>query len=410
MSGLSDGAKALRLLTDQPAWTHRRVESLAFLPSGEARRRVSWDYTMPGELAIAVSERRVAVPIATLKKRPLKRLDVRDGSGAAVSVWGTADNGRLAEEALASGYEAFTGSAPDNPANDAIRAIVYASSLAEVAGSIDDLVQQKGSGDEADLGIAFRAVAETLADNFLLVVEMPVESIGERTLVKASYDDSREFTPGAGGVFTAREVITIDGQGWNEAGSWHLEVHAPDGVMIERLWFESWDAESLEIRDFQEEAMAVSTAHVTSTHLPRDLTSSARATLRPANPGLLNQVTIGAAIAFVLLLIARVNAEQLSNLILGSGQSGPLAALAFSMPAFFLALLARGSEHELVSRVLAAPRLASFASASILWTAGVCFLWRLSASDLGDWLAGLTVAQLTVTGWLVSMRIVGGRV
>lgn len=62
---LSDGAKALRLLVDQPRWTHRRVESLAFLPNGEARRRVSWDYTLPSELAISVTDRRVALPIAS---------------------------------------------------------------------------------------------------------------------------------------------------------------------------------------------------------------------------------------------------------------------------------------------------------------------------------------------------------
>ncbi len=405
---LSDGAKALRLITDQRGWTHRRVESLAFLPSGEARRRVSWDYTLPLHLAIAAAADRVAVPIATLKKRPLKRLDVSSASGSALSVWGKAENGWLAEEALVSGFEALTGSLPGEEERRAINSIVYGPSLDAVQPIVDQLLERHESG-AADLAIAFRAVAETLADNFLFVVEVPVDTVGRRSLIKINYDDSRDLTPGRGSFFAAEEVVSIDGQGWSEAASWHLEVHAPAGLVVERLWFESWEADSLDVVDFQEDQRSPSTAHVTSTHLRRDLETSARAVLRPARPGLLNQVTVGAGIALLLLFLARMNSERLSELILASGQGSALAALAFSLPAFFLALLARSSEHELVSRVLAGPRLAALLSGAELWSAGVCFVLRTSSEALTECLSVLTVTQLAILGWLLFIRNVGGR-
>ena len=37
----------------------------------------------------------VAVPLSTLQKQPLKRLDVVSAEGGAVPVWGRAENGRL---------------------------------------------------------------------------------------------------------------------------------------------------------------------------------------------------------------------------------------------------------------------------------------------------------------------------
>lgn len=324
-------------------------------------------------------------------------------------MWGTAENGALAESALASAFESLTGRPSADAEVTAIAAIVYAESLGDVHGEIQELLGDRESAGDPDLAIAFRSLAETLADNFLFVVEMPADSVGQRTLVKVSYDDSREFTPTRSGLLSAREVITIDGQGWSEAASWHLEMHAPDGLVIERLWFESWESESLEIVDYQEDFLCSSTAHVTSTHLRRDRQTSARAILRPSNRGLLNQVTIAASIAFVLLWFARVSSTKLSELILASGQGSALAALAFSLPAFFLALLARGGEHELVSRVLVAPRIASLLSAAALWSAGVCFVWRLESQALADRLSVLAVVQLAILGWLVTMRVVGGR-
>jgi hypothetical protein len=111
VTGASDGAKALELVLAQAEWTHRRVESLAFEANGETRRRVSWDFTVPAELTIQSSGDRVAIPLATLRKVPLKRLDVRDAAGQAIPVWGTQENSQLAVAAL----QAAVGSGGPDP-------------------------------------------------------------------------------------------------------------------------------------------------------------------------------------------------------------------------------------------------------------------------------------------------------
>jgi hypothetical protein len=82
--------------------------------------------------------------------------------------------------------------------------------------------------------------------------------------------------------------------------------------------------------------------------------------------------------ALLWLTVARSNAiaEKLSM----PGGAASLGAVLFGLPAFFFAMLSRRSEHELVSKVLLGPRLASLGCALVLWAAGLILVWRPTAS------------------------------
>jgi hypothetical protein len=135
----SDGQKAVTLMLTQSAWTHRRAETTSLEPHGETRQRISWDFTVDPSLTIKASGERIAVPLATLVKQPLKRLDVTDASGGSLSIWGREDNGRLAVEALESGLIGILRRGVSEQERAILRDIVFAADYESAAPSLQAL-------------------------------------------------------------------------------------------------------------------------------------------------------------------------------------------------------------------------------------------------------------------------------
>jgi hypothetical protein len=412
----SVGARALNLVLTQSAWTHRRVDSLAFLPNGESHRRISWDFTVPDQLVIVVGKDRMAVPLATMAKRSLKRLDVRDASDAALPLWNSQNNAELAQRMLVAGLESATGLPPDSGLRTRLRLLTLAANADSAARELEDLdTWLREHGSEPDQHALLGGLARTFADAFLFVVEVPRAWAGTRTTVKVSYDDDRARAPRpiwesvrALGVpeLAGCSTLDIEAQGWADAASWHLEVHAPEGVRVRRLHVEVWSADTEDLRHEVDDGPDVATAHVAGQAIGRRDRAAAAASFSAARHGLLNHVTLGAVTALVLLMVATQAAEPLATR-LSSRQGGTsLAAAALAAPAFLMALISRGPEHELVARVLFAPRTASFVSAILLAAAGVLMLWTPPFDVLSRGLLLITLAQGAVVAWLARIRAV----
>jgi hypothetical protein len=93
------GAAFVPLVLAPAAWTHRRVETVDVLTFEIVRRRMSVDFTVPAELRDQLAIRGMdqsLVPLATLRKQPLRHFDLRDEGGRAVPVLGREHNGTLA--------------------------------------------------------------------------------------------------------------------------------------------------------------------------------------------------------------------------------------------------------------------------------------------------------------------------
>ena len=71
----------LQLLSDEPRWIHRRVETVDLLTQELVRRQISVDFTLPEPL---LADLRIGddgpwcAPIAILEKRPLRNFDLRE--------------------------------------------------------------------------------------------------------------------------------------------------------------------------------------------------------------------------------------------------------------------------------------------------------------------------------------------
>ncbi|MBC2933047.1 hypothetical protein [Nocardioides sp. zg-1228] len=412
--GLTVGARALRALLLPQVWIHRRVESLAFQPTGETRRRISWDLTPPQEWAIAITGERVALPLTTLHKRPIKRLDVTGPADESLVVWETERNGNLAAELMLAGLSTLGGAPASARVRELVRTIVFAESAEHVQAELDELLASDAFNHDADPNAAdeaeaVAALAKSLAEGFLLVVEIPRAWVGERTVVKVSYDDDRVSTSSERiDPWVGRTTLIVDARGSAGAASWHLELHAPANLTISRLRAAIWDSASEQVVRESEAAPSDSTSHINGRFEHLWWQAQAQVRFAPTTAGLLNQVTLGVLLGIALLVGASFAAAPLSDRLSQDGGSGTLAGLVFSFPALFMALLARSSEHQLVSRVLMAPRLASFCSAVSLWCAGVLVAWNPNEDVLSTGLGALATVQAAILFWLGLMRPVGG--
>lgn len=399
------GGSGLRLLLDPQSWIHRRVETVSFPPNGETRRRVSWDFTLPTDAVIPASRGRVVVPLTLLRKQPLKRLDVHDEAGTSLPVWGAEENGHLALTVLASGLAGLQGSAPDAGQLAALDHIVRAPNSAFATDDIDAVFFPRP--EKADEWAVLRALAEELADNFILVVELAEDVVGRRALVKMTYDD--ELGGAAARALRAGYATTVKGEAWSGAASWHLEVHAPEGLAVDDLSYESWDSTTLDLLDFDETTVTGHTAHITGSRVPSGARTDARLVIRPARVGLVNQTLVATWLAWALVTLGCLTTRSLVPVLMDADRAGSLAGVTLAVPAFLVALMARSQEHELASRVLLVPRMLNAATAAVLLAGAAALVLGLHESDLAWALRALFFVQGVLAMWAFAVwRSVGG--
>lgn len=405
----SRGRKALELLLTQSDWTHRRAETMSLEAHGETRQRISWDFTLPKELAIDASKGRVAVPLATLRKEPLKRLDVTDASGAAIPIWGTDDNGALATEALVSGLSGVLGRPPSKREHGALRSIVFGTRPEHYQPSLRVIRDALTRADRIAEGTPLMAVAEDLAQNFILFAELPAETAGARTLVKMQYEGDVNGDGEPATAYTVVHRAWFDGAAWSSTRSWHVEVHAPPGLAIHALTASRWDADDDDIKPLGVSPVLGHTAHVAGHTTPLGSLSWFELELRPARSGLVSQTLFGALATGLLLAGGVVFDGPLYEATKDPNRASAVVAVMLAVPAFLLALQSRGQEHGLVSRLLLVPRMVNLAVAIVLLFAAGALVLGTGEDSLTCTLRVLLAVQaaLLLAACVVWKRSVG---
>lgn len=341
------------------------------------------------------------------------RLDARDGAGNSLPVWGRSDNGHLACDVMAAGVERAQNAPPSPEQVALIERIAFASGVKDVRLELDSLFTGLAAAEEEsehDQGAVVRQVAESLAENFILVVEMPHEVAGNRALAKINYDgplsgSGRSLLDAA----IARNAITVAGADWSGARSWHLEVQAPDGLMVEHLNYEAWDPDELTLLAKGSSESAGSTAHISGYEVPPEARTEARLVFAPDPIGLVNQTVVAAGFSWCLLMVLCLQATQVADVVQSADRAGALAGITLAIPAVLVAWMARSPEHELVSRLLVVPRLLSASTALVLLLAAVTLVLGPSTEQLESTALLLFAAQWVLLVWAVYVRLpVGG--
>lgn len=339
-------------------WIFRRVEALSYLANGETQRRVSIDFQIPEGYAAAHDDQpSVLVPVGIIRKQPLTRFDMRSADGQALPVLETAANGRVAERIL----EHAVSAAFDLPATaderlrSLISAVVYApSDGAERALSalrsflLSDLTVQQEVAHRADPEPAQQYALQLAADLsqcFLLVVDCPRDLVQGRAILKYEYEDAIDLAPWRFRVSRPLQV-RIDRPSVGDAGSYHLEIRAPEGVA----------ARSLQIKDADASSDLVFLGRGPTVHgLVRGTRGDFEAAVRlvPERRGSVTWafgVGLAVALGFVAMTFAW---DPLHSWLATEPSKGSaLATVLLAFPAFLLVLLARTPEHFVASRVL----------------------------------------------------------
>ncbi|MDP3890504.1 hypothetical protein [Nocardioides sp.] len=399
----------MELLLTQGEWTHRRAETLSLEAHGETRQRVSWDFTLDPDLAIEASRNRIAVPLATLRKQPLKRLDVSDAGGTALPIWGKHHNGDIATEALVSGLSGVLGRGLSSGERAALENIVFAPDLDTALPYLKRIRRVLVRANRLEEGQPLLALAQDLGENFLLVVEVPADTAGTRSLVKMQYEGDvgeGESNP----PLSLLHAMRFEGAAWSSAASWHIEVHAPPGLAVRDLSAHVWDEDNEDVREIAVSPALGHTAHITSSTTPRGALTWAELELRPARAGLVNQTLFGAVATFLLLVLGVVFDAQVYAAVANPDRASAVVAVMLAVPAVLIALLSREQEHGLVSRLLLLPRMVNLLVAIVLLTAAAALVMGLDEEPLTWTLRSLLGVQsvLLVTALVVQGRSVGG--
>ena len=139
--------RCAQLLTTQPDWIHRRVESISFLNEGQTRRQISFDFTLSPKLRVwwdysdsgnfsadipngeAEGRGQIAVPLTFMRKGALVDFDLEDANGTRLPSVGKTANGEfelraLMDRAARLGWDPSRGSAIHEGAYCLIHSVV----------------------------------------------------------------------------------------------------------------------------------------------------------------------------------------------------------------------------------------------------------------------------------------------
>jgi hypothetical protein len=360
------GRQALTLVCDDVGWVYRRKESVSLEGSTTARRQVSVDFAVPGDVApLARTQQREPVyfaPVLFLRKAPrlLTKFDFRDESGRALALPTRKENGAtsaamlvcLAERVLghapsASVERELTAIAEDHPPRSHVLTDRFRTPAA-------DAERRQLCSDEV-----FSWLLSALADSS--VVTIPVASpTGERKVVKLSYDvpiadldySEAAYRYGLQGYLGYFDLPFLG------ARNYHFELHAPGGMeVIEAGFVDAAEPRKLlvthgpsnRVHFYRQEA------HATKSAL-------AYAQLRVTGKGFLS----GAAFASFLVAASVTACFAFASQLSQAATSTPSLLILF--PGVLANYVARPGRHPLTTHLL------SRARALLMVSGGVAFV------------------------------------
>lgn len=343
------GATTWLFMYRTDSWLHRRTESLRWVDHALVRRQVTVDLEMPLRPRPDALDTHL-IPIAILWKEPLDDFDLRDEGSNALPVLTRRENSWVAWSVLAAmGEIVAEESGFDTPLPLDVLEHMKAVAECDIESAEAALARlwkrrQKTSGalrrtlknDEW-----FRATAETLTYNFLLLTPLKHEP-GRRRVIKFSYvhDLPIERRPlwiqlGWAPVHYLPELPAID-----ESNSYHFTIYPPPGLRVSRV--EVLDDESEDVLARSDPRGEI--AHVYLGSVEPGTTAYADVTLRPSLPGLVRTGALFSLINAILLTLFLMLAEHVTT---DAGTS-----LLLTLPSVVAIFLVRPGEHPLATHLI----------------------------------------------------------
>lgn len=400
------GAALVDVVTRWNAWVYRRVDSVHPLVGERGRRRQSLDClpTPDPALAFHPEERaltsphdlrgQIMVPLAYVKKEPLREFDAKGPDGNVMPVLGTPDTTRYGV-AMVRSELMRTNSHVSGDLITLIEEIVGPATDEKALSAVDDLVE-KGNWDGCarvdprvfegnDAGELLR----TLVGRFLLIGLIDSQRAGSRQVLKYAYDWHVEGLPPKHfrlslkvALGWSRRKLEVPLEAASAAASYHLEFQTPPEARctLLRLPGES-GPDSL----FDDSRKPV--AHVHG-HYDQQPEENGELVVDLPFRGIRMTATVAAGFSFLTTLLALVLPG--AQAVWRSEPEGPATVLLVA-PAVLLALVASRGESALVREPMNILRFAVLSSAVSLFLVAASLVGELQDGWLHALWWGVTV-------------------
>lgn len=420
--GLDAIAEALAdALIGFDGWVHRRVESIHLHPGERATCRVSLDCTPPPDPALAqeFSERSeelisavqgsILLPIALLKKAPLRDFDLSDGSGTPLPALLREESSPLVVRATLVLLQRSK-IAPNSGLTRAVEEIINGDS--DAASSIATSIIESGSYDQnivLDPTVLEDPVAkmlQTLARNFVLLTLIPSKLAGRRVLIKWSSDMDMEHlnpasqTPWKVALRGRPTEIEWPIFGASDARSFHLEIVVPDDVKCRALVLPApYTLSDVVVSDHSGRAVA-------HAHASYALVSDDYAVLRLALPRWGKRLYAALATSFTALAtwlaIALPGAQ---NALLSNRDSA--ATLLLIAPVLLMTLAATQGDNSWIAALNRPLNIVLGGSALALVTLAATIIGGLTAPFINIvwWAIAISASSFAIALWLPPTRM-----
>lgn len=359
------GLDVYHFVTSMTEWIHRRVEQVDFVDDRSVRRRVSVDFELPMNLSQTLigGQPHCLVPLAILRKEPLVGFDLHDEAGGSIPLL-TREQNSFASWSL---MVAIGEAAARNGGHTLPLPLDVLADLRTLVTEVGDQplkalrsFTKPGRRETKPLRRAlmrdevFRNYVEALAENFLLFVLVPHE-LSIRRVIKFSYVEPLpwphlEFRPwnrrrlawllrtrlGLSGVPLDFEVPAI-----NQAGSYHFEIEAPRGLVVESIELADDETGNVIAEDLHPQTSRV---HIYAARPESVRHPKVWVWLQPAVSGLIRTSALFVVGVACLLVALASRAEDL--------RTGTAMTLLLAIPSFLAIFIVRPGEHLLASRVL----------------------------------------------------------
>lgn len=413
----SVGQALFLLLSDSEAWHHRKIESYRLLDGPRSRRQVSIDLTVPNDERLLIRSdfadetNQILVPLALVKKATLQDFDATAGTSPML-IADTALNGAASLELLRTSWSFDLGRSLTERENTFLDSVVFSSGDAErsmVDIFLDEWMHRDPEGAAA-LSDETRALMGSLERCFLLIGLLPADHAGTHVLVKYSEHWELVAAERTSGFTVWRWLLASTG--WasvaleidlNDAGlrpnSYHVEVHAPTGLLNEGLTVERL----IEETDSSEGPLAEDSRHTSISHVAVrgiEVPQHAYVDLGVATHGLLARAAIAYGASAGLFVASCFPAVAGA---IFDPDARAATSLFLAVIAVLLGSLTREAENPISSRFLLPLRIALIVLAALYFVVAA-FVAVGSGFDLG--VAALR-GGLGLTG-IGAVLVVGG--
>lgn len=401
------GIRLLDLIESSQNWMHRRVDSIRLDPVGETRIHVSIDMTIPeARKLIYENSKQIVLPITTIQKGGITRLDTGAVNGSSTCVLNTFQNSLCAEYILKACAEKYLPKCMlSRDLAGKLHELVHCppDTSARIYNDFESWLLREArlssaATNRAD-GIAlFLLYANNFAHNFLFLVSVDALAANRRIVLKYSRDVSIEMGGTYGGLILEVEGAISD---FGLAKSHHIEFRVPFNLKILTfLLFEtSADGKITKMDDYLEERGEE--RHIAQCALaPSNRFSQGQWVIKiaPVGQGILRFTHFASLVLAGLLLAGTVVRTFDLPLVAWDASTLPSPAVSLLLvgPALLLSWLSRAKEHPVLQKTMAPMRNTLLAQTAVLAVLAV-----LASVDLRAWVWNTmwTGAVLTSLVW-----------